>query len=621
MHGEAVSELVSRTEVNAQLERLFSVSAFASSARRVQLLRYLVDRAVAGDEAANEYAIGVDVFERPPTFDPRIESIVRTEVARLRQKLKEYYAGEGRGDRLIIEIPLRCYKPVFRRSEPEPAPAGPLPVESGAAAPRVQSRRFAFLAAVLGVALLGGTAILWISKLRQSLPIRSVAVLPFHNLSPRGGDDYLSDGLTDELTIELAKWKGLRVAARTSAYQFKAKGADVRQIGRLLDVDAVLEGSVARLGQHVRITAQLNRTADGLDLWSHSYDAQSLDMLNVQRDIAQAISAEVRKLGGRASGHIGRLPTSNPEALDLYLRASYQYALLTPESIRDSIGLFQAAIEKDSAYARAYVGLAQAELESTNFTYSPETRDKARAALEQALRLDPDSGEAHGLPAEIAVYENWDWPRSEREFQLAIEKGADASTRAAYGWSLAQYGRYADAQAQCSAAETAEPLGLAPRFCQAYVYYYQREFAKARRVLLETLDMKPGLIYAHTMLGRIALAEHDCVEAAQQFAQSARTLSPAVATIGQAYDCACRGERQRARVYLERAGEAAGPGHLLELAIGYELIGDDKAAIRSLQNLAAAREGLPPALREPAFDGLHADASFVALERSAGLGL
>jgi serine/threonine-protein kinase len=184
-------------------------------------------------------------------------------------------------------------------------------------------------------------------------------------------------------------------------------------------------------------------------------------MLNVQREIAQAIAAAVRKLGGKVPDQIKHPSTNNPEALDLFLRASYQYARLSPASLRESLNLFQEAIRKDPAYARAYVGLAMAEME-----------------------LDPDSGYAHWLLAEIAENHDGDWPRAEREFRLALEKGAQASTHAAYGWSLVRYGRFSEGQAQCAAAENLEPLGVAPRFCQFYVYYYQRQYPQARKMLL-----------------------------------------------------------------------------------------------------------------------------------------
>jgi TolB-like protein len=292
------------TGIRAQLEQVLSAPAFASSARRAQLLRYLVERALTDDhEGVNEYAIGVDVFGRPPSFDPRIESIVRTQVSRLRQRLAEYYADEGRQDRILIEIPLRSYTPAFVfRQERAATPAAPAPATQLLGPTQRRRPIAAPIAAMvaIAIAILLGVAIaaLHLSSNRANLPIRSLVVLPFENYSADGAGQYLADGLTEELTNDFANWQEIHVVARTSAFQYKGKGADVRQIGRELGADAVLEGSLAKQGDHIRVTAQLNRAADGYHLWSQSYETRTLDMLTVQQEIAQAIAAAVRKLGG-----------------------------------------------------------------------------------------------------------------------------------------------------------------------------------------------------------------------------------------------------------------------------------------------------------------------------------
>jgi Tfp pilus assembly protein PilF len=281
--------------------------------------------------------------------------------------------------------------------------------------------------------------------------------------------------------------------------------------------------------------------------------------------------------------------------------------------------LFQAAIQKDPSYARAYVGLAMAGMELSNFVPSRDAMERARAALSQALKLDPDSGDAHWLLAEIVQNQDWDWPRAEREFQLALEHGAQAATNASYGSALARYGRFSEAQAQCTAAGNLEPLGVSPRFCQFYVYYYRRQLPQARKMLVETLDLNPDLIYAHVLLGRIALAEKNCAEAARQLDWSASRLPAPAATLAAAYESACRGEVDRARGYLKKAAASVPPAKSEALAIGYALAGDKDAAIAYLQKSAAARENILEALNEPAFDAMRNDPRFKALEKMAGV--
>ncbi|PWU11382.1 MAG: hypothetical protein C5B51_02785 [Terriglobia bacterium] len=595
-----------RADIRAQLDRLLVSPGFATSLRRGQLLRYLVERVLASEEI-NEYSIGLDVFDKPPSFDPRIESIVRTETGRLRRKLKEYYTGQGRTDKVQIEIPLRSYKPVFTFREP-----------AAVAATTRKPFHPAILVSGLALSLIAGAFVARQWHPRPQ-PIRSLVVVPFRNLSPDKSEEYLSDGITDELTNEFASWKELRVAARTSAYLYKGKGVDVRKIGQELNVDAVMEGSLFRQDSHLRVTVQLNRASDGYNLWSQSYDARSPDLLTLQREIALATASAMRDLVGKIQNPIRRPSTNNPEALDLYLQASYQYARLEPASIEKSINLFHQAIEKDPGYARAYLGLAQAELELTNFQAPEKGRVRARKALLEALRLDPDSGDVHGLLADLAAYIDNDWPRAEREFQLAIQKGAQPSTHAAYGWCLARRCRFSEAQDQCTAAQNLEPLGVAPRFCQFYVYFFQRQYSQARKKLLEALDLNPNLIYAHSQLALVAILEKDCPEAARRFEWSAPKLPESAVTMSLAYESACRGETERARRYLTKAAGLSTPAPNFELARGYALIRDSDAAITYLQKAAATGEPVALLLREPFFDKLRSDARYVALERVARL--
>ncbi len=346
-------------EIRAYLGRLLAGEHFSASSRRGQLLRYLVEHTLKGDsDKINEYAIGLDVFQRPASFDPRIESVVRTEFSRLRQRLRDYYAEEGRRDTIVIEFPPRSYEASFTFRDAaklrEPT-AFPEPVRiPQLVPPSARSARRVWLIGAVAVPCIAAAGVagimLWrqhVSNMLSRQPIHAIVVLPFEDYSPNHQDEYIADGITEELTNDLAQWRDLRVVARTSAFAFKGKGEDVREIGRQLNVDAVLEGSFTRDGNQMRVTAQLNRATDGYHLWSHSYETQSDDMLAMQDEVATSITDAIRHIGG-GSPPVIRPPTTNNEALDLYLQGEYQNHLRTADSLAKSISLFQAALQKDS---------------------------------------------------------------------------------------------------------------------------------------------------------------------------------------------------------------------------------------------------------------------------------
>ena len=406
--------------IRATLERLLGTQHFSASSRRGQLLQYLVEHTLAGDaDKINEYAIGLDVFQRPTSFDPRIESVVRTEFSRLRQRLKDYYAEDGRRDTIVIDFPPRSYVASFTFRDASklgettafPEPARRPTTGATSASQNARARRSWLTGAIVVTcvaALVVAGIMLWNQHVPTAVtnqaiqePIHAIVVLPFENYSPSHQDDYIADGITEELTNDLAQWRDLRVVARTSAFAFKGKGEDVRQIGQQLNVDTVLEGSFTRLGDHMRITAQLNRATDGYHLWSHSYETQSNDMLAMQDEVANSITDAIRHIGG-GSPPVIRPPTANTEALDLYLQGEYQYHLRTPDSLAKAIDLFEAALKKDPNFARAYLGIGNAEIGSVSLTMIPsdEAFRASREAAQKAIALDPSLGDAYGLLAD-----------------------------------------------------------------------------------------------------------------------------------------------------------------------------------------------------------------------------
>src|SRR5713101_3634928 len=264
-------------EVRGQLTKITSSKVFGDSARLTRFLAYLVEETLAGrGPLLKEFKVGVDVFDRPESFDPRTDSVVRAQGTRLRGKLAEYYSAEGASDPIAIELPRGSYTASFQRRIAHPEP--------GARKPK---RLKALVAAAILVGVMAAAAafVLFERGRGHSPAGTSVAVLPFVNMSGDKENEYFSDGLTEEIIDALAKVNGLRVVARTSAFQFKSRASDIRQIGKALNVGTVLEGSVRKTGNRLRITAQLNDVSNGYHLWSNTFDADNQDIFRVQSEI------------------------------------------------------------------------------------------------------------------------------------------------------------------------------------------------------------------------------------------------------------------------------------------------------------------------------------------------
>jgi TolB-like protein len=596
-------------EIRAHLDSLLASTAFAGSTRRGQLLRYLSDRALSGRPSEiSEYGIGLDVFSKPPSFDPRIDSTIRSEISRLRQKLRDYYSTDGRESRVMVELPSRSYVPEFTFNARE-TPRAPKWPSHGT-----------LLAAIGIVAVVLGGFAFWRMRARSRPAIESLVVLPFANMSSDPRNEYLADGLTEELTNDLAQWPDLRVVARTSAFEFKGKGVDVREVGRKLNVEAVLEGSIDQQGDRIRVTAQLNRASNGFHLWSKSFESQSSDMMLLKEQMARSIADAVRGAGRSPSPPAPVRSTNSAEALDLYLQGNYQISLHTPESYQKADDLCHTAASKDPSYVSAYLCIANAENSLIHLTVEPpdEGFERIRKALNSALAIDPNSAEAHGFMGNIAYIHDWDWPRAEREYRFAVEHGNQARAHSQYGWALATRGRFREAQQQFRISDDLDPLGS--RFNEMLAFMLERKFPEANLVLRRMLEEHPDQLAAHSFLGLIAMYRHDCKTASSEFEWCARQSQIPFTKILLAFGCACRGEQDQARANLQQVESVAAFVSPYQLAMGYAFVHDAPRAISYLEKSAADHEGQVLYIRyDPVFDEIRADPAFVALEKKLGL--
>lgn len=428
-----------------ELERVLSSVTFARVERVSKLLRFLVERELEGrGSELKETSIGVEVFGRNPDYDPKLDSTVRTEASRLRARLNKYYSTEGIRNPFVIELPKGGYAPRLRRSEPAAGGVGGGP----------ERRLLATCMAGLGVAAIA-LGVWWAVYKGQPIPI---AVLPLLNLSSDPANDYLADGLTSEIISELSVIEGLTVRSQTSSFALKGKPRNVRDAGSQLEADYILEGSVVRSGEQLRIDTRLVRARDDLPVWSGKFERPRTDVLAIQDEISRGIVNSLRlKLGqGRR-----RYETSTV-AYDLYLRAR---ASGTQGSRADAaiVDLFEKAIAADPSLAPAWAGLAESyAFQSFEKPNSPDNAAellKMRAAAEKAIELDPLLAEAHSALG-VAFARNGQWDQAELSLRRAIQINPNLSiARDNLAWFfLFPLGRMEEAIREARAEVRLDPL-------------------------------------------------------------------------------------------------------------------------------------------------------------------
>ena len=512
--------------VCTELDRVLASAAFQSSERLGKFLRFVVERTLAGEgDQLKEYRIGVEVFGRPASYDPRIDPVVRVEARRLRARLAQYYEKEGLREPIRIDIPKGGYAPVFAAvPAPEVSRIDTSPGEANGSSRhflRVLLRHWNVSTAVLLFVVLviaAGAFYRRRSRFPSTSGPPSVAVLPFLNLTGNPDNEYLSDGLTDELTSSIANTPGLRVVARTSAFKFKGKSEDVREIGKQLNVSSILEGSIQAKEDRLRITAQLIRTSDGSHVWSETYERPFRDSFALEDEISHALSAALRiRLSGEAESH-AKGHNVDPVAHEFYLRGQYMAQRLSWDDVKRAMNYFNQAIDHDPLYAEAYAALAAGyAVQGANAWAEPaEVYPKARAAAQRAIELEPNQPDAHAILANITFFYDWDFPDAEREFKRAIELNPNsARAHQWYGILLYYSQRFDEAREQFRQAKEVNPLAIQIDLTMVMLYEAQRRYDTAieldRKILGEHDHSTPrallGLLYADKKQYKEAIEE------------------------------------------------------------------------------------------------------------------
>lgn len=457
----------------------------------------------------------------------------------------------------------------------------------------------------------------------SSLPSRpglpSIAVLAFTNLTRDEESEYFSDGLTEDLITALAQLDGLRVVSRTSAFQFKGKAVDIRTIGQQLNVSSVLEGSVRRSGDQLRITAQLANVSDGYQIWSQRFDRQMKDVFAIQDEIAQNIVGALKvKLKEDEGAPLVRGRTENMEAYQLCLKGRYYWNQQTPEGLQKAFECFQQAIAEDPNYASAYAGIADYYAALGFWSVMPphELWPKARESALRALELDDRLAQVHISLGMVRMFCDWDWTEAGNEFRRALELSpGDYNPHYFYAVYLTQISRFEQALAEMKRALRADPLSLHVNSGLAFQYYYNRRYDRAIEQARRTLELDPNYFEVQIVLGLAEAEQGKLAEAVELFGKL-RPLSgdnPMILGFLGEYN-ALLGARDEALKLLEVLAEKEQYVMPIAPALIYTGLGDRDRAFEQLERSADNRDALLCYLNVlPCFDTLRPDARFARL--------
>ena len=575
------------TTGHQELDRVLASTTFRQVGRLKRFLSFVVLETLYGrGDQLKEYVIGVQVFDKDSSFDPRADPIVRVQARRLRARLGRYYREEGGSDPIVIELPKGGYTPVFKTREP--------------ASPGRRS---------ISTALAGQN---------------TIAVLPFADHSGSRGLEYFCRGLREELIHRLATLEGLRVLAVPVAEQ----PADGHPSDQGAHAAMVLTGGVRTSATRLRTTIHLIDNATASYLWSESIDADAADVLAAQEAVAEAV---VRKLEPRLldAGHRRgtRRATENLAARNLYLQGRYHLNQRTDEGLHKALDFFEKAIIEDAQFALAHSGLADAHGLLAHYGVRQPALAWTRAASSAAtaVMLDGNSAEAHTSLAHVRATQDWDWHAAEREFQLAIE--LDRSYATAHHWyamsCLVPMGRLEEALEEMTLAQSLDPVSSIVARDLAVILAYRRDYEAALEQCDHTIELNPHFSPAYWALGIIQEQRKDLDEAVAAF-QRAIDLSPQSprmhAALGRTH--ALSGKRALALAALRKLDAMAKHRYVspFEFAAIRFALGQTDRGFRWLNKACEHRAFDVLALNvDPRFEPLKDDSRFRGVLRQIGL--
>ena len=621
--------------IRDELERVISSHEFTASKRCQDFLRLVVEHALAGDlDSLRERMIGAEMFGRPVDYDTSNDAVVRVSATQVRRRLAQYYSDTPKPPVVRIELPPGSYVPKFHwesaQAQEAAAAKATRPERQGetwqdrAAGERLRRTPFVLAGVLAGFALIAAVGYIGFrggSKGVGTKPaIESIAVLPLKNLSGDPGQDYFSDGMTEELITDLGQVSALRVISRTSAMTYKDTRKTLPEIARELGVDGVVEGSVSREGDEARITAQLIDARTDRHLWAGSYTRKLSTVLALEGEVAQAIADAVRiEVTPQEQARLSRHRPVNLAAQEQYLLGKYHLNLGEP---RNAIGYFQKAVAIDPDYAQGHAALANSYgwVGQSGLTTYSAAFSKQKAEALKAIELDDSLPQGHVELANAAEDLDWDWVTGEKELKRALELDPnEASIHVAYARLLEKLGRSAEAAAEMNLALQLDPVNSRSHISSAWVYSLARQYDQALAQLKRASELNPNLDEIFFQLGATYTEKGLYEEAFREF-QKLEGRPHALGHLGNAYARGGRAAEARAIVpELEEYARKNGIG-TYEIALVYAGLGEKDKAFEWLEKAYLARDkGLTFLKADPCLDPLRSDPRFRDLLGRVGL--
>lgn len=524
---------------------------------------------------------------------------------------------------------VQSHSPVSERPRSSPLP----PKSSVGFARPVVLRRAAYGIMILAAALICGLTFYWlrkssVSKSKPDAP-KSLVVLPLENLSGDKEQDYFADGMTDELIASLAKIRSLRVISRTSAMEYKGTHKPLSEIARDLNVDAVVEGTVLRSGDRVRITAELVQASTDRHLWAETYEGPLGDVLSLQSRVASAIVSEIRvKLTPEEQQRLSKNRAINPEAYEDYLKGRYYWNKRSERDLTKAIEYFRAATQKDPQYALAYAGLADGYSiigsAIVGTVPSQEVAPGARAAALKAVELDATLAEAQTSLATVRFNYDWDWEGAAGGFQRAIELNPSYATAyQRYSLYLIAMGRAQESLSEINRARDLDPLSISTNFSLGWRLYMARQYAQSVEQLSNTIDMDPNFALPHLVLGQAYEQMGSFQKAIAEFEKAAslsHNSAPMISALGHVYGL--MGRKLEAQRVVNQLIEQSKRRYIAPFYVGivYIGLGEQETAMNWLEKAYEDRSnGLVFLKVDPQLDPLRSNPRFQSLLRRLNL--